>query len=197
MQRRKVRRGRAQGSKLPIRALWEAILWLTLVSETCNAPVEVWAKTSSRSPKPLSVLWGHPKSAAQCISPVHACHSPYLPPARFVPRIVVAQTHAPPPREPPQWSARRRPPRSGRDRRRETRCGPRGRTCDVSVLLRGQHLFLPPALLQTYIHSRSPFRTHLTAASEGSKCGVPRLSKSRLQLERPGAQVFPGWRSCH
>lgn len=67
-------------------------------------------------------------------------------------------------------------------RRRETRCGPRGRTCDVSVLLGEQHLFLPPVLLQTHIHSRSPFRADLTTASKGSRCGVPRLSNPGSNL---------------
>lgn len=64
--------------------------------------MEVPADTSSKSPKPLSFFWGHPQNPALCISPVHACRSPYLPPARFVPLTVVAQTHALPPREPPQ-----------------------------------------------------------------------------------------------
>lgn len=69
---------------------------------------------------------------------------------------------------------------------------PRGRSCDVSVPAKRQHLSLPPAHLQTHIHSRSPFRTGLTMASEGWKRGVPRLSNSRVQLERPGARVIPG-----
>lgn len=57
---------------------------------------------------------------------------------------------------------------------------------------RGQHLFLPPAQLQTHIHSRSRYRTDLPTTGEGSNRGVPRLSNSRLQLERPGARAAPG-----
>ena len=95
--------------------------------------MEVRAKTSSKSPKPLSVFWGHHKSPAQWVYPARASQSPDLPPACFVPFIVVVQTHAPPPREPLWRSARGRPPRSGRDRRRETRGRPRGRTYDVPV----------------------------------------------------------------
>lgn len=60
-----VHRGRAQRSKLPTRALREAILWLTFVSEICNALVEVRATTSYRSPQSLSVFWGRLKSPAQ------------------------------------------------------------------------------------------------------------------------------------
>lgn len=106
---------------------------MILASEICNALMEVRAKTSSKSPKPLSVFWGHHKSPAQWVYPARASQSPDLPPACFVPFIVVVQTHAPPPREPLWRSARGRPPRSGRDRRRETRGRPRGRTYDVPV----------------------------------------------------------------
>lgn len=151
--------------------------------------MEVRAKTSSKSPTPLSVSWGHPESPAQWISPVRARHSSDPPPACFVPLIVVAQTQAPPPREPRRWSARRRPPSSGQDRRRET---PRPLLWYSSSLQRRRHLFLPPTQLQTHIHSKTRFRTDLNTTSEGSKRGVPRLSNSRLQLERPGARVVPG-----
>lgn len=112
-------------------------------------------------------------------------------PACFDPLLVVAQTHALPPREPRQWSARRRPPRSGRDRRRETRCGPRGRTCDVSVPAK-RAAPLPASSPTPNLHSRQEPLLDLTTAGEGSKRRAPRLSNSRLQLERPGARVAPG-----
>lgn len=58
--------------------------------------------------------------------------------------------------------------------------------------LGGWPFLLPLAQLQTHIHASSLSRTSLATASEGSKWGVPPLSNSGLQLERPGARVAPG-----
>lgn len=159
---------------------------------------EVQARTSSESPKPLSVFGGHPKSPAQCISLVRACRSPALSPACFVPLVVAALAHALPPGQPPQWRARRRLPLSGRDRRRGTRCGPRGRTCDVSVpAKRGS----TSSCLQP---NPKPAITPGTPSGHTSQQPARAPNKECRGFQTPGSNLsalapewLPGWRSCH
>lgn len=93
----KVHGGRAQRSKLPARALWEGTLWLTPVSEICDALVEVRAKTSSQSPIPSRYSGVTQESCSVCF-PATRVSLLDLPPACIVPLTVAAQTHVPPPR---------------------------------------------------------------------------------------------------
>lgn len=159
--------------------------------------MEVPAKTSSKSPKPLLLLLGSSPESCSVQFPGTRVSLPV--PATCL--LCASYGGCQNPRSAaPRASAVKRSEKAatlGSGPQEGDTVQTRGRTCDVLVLLKGQHLFLPPGPLQTHSHSRSPFRTDLTTASEGSKCGVPRLSKSRLQLKRPGARVFPGWRSCH
>lgn len=61
---RKFAQERRRGPSCQPGHFWEAIRWLTLVSEICYALIKVRAKISSKSPKPLSVFWGRPQESS-------------------------------------------------------------------------------------------------------------------------------------
>lgn len=173
----KVHGGRAQRSKLPARALWEGALWLTLGSEICDALVEVRAKTSSQSPRP-SRCSGVTQESCSVRFPATRVSLPDLPPACIVPLTAAAQTHVPPPGEPRQRGARGKPPRSGRDRRRET---PWWLLSDVSVPAR-RAAPLPSSSPSPNPRSR---QESLQDRPHDSQRGLPTPSAAAFKLPAP------------
>lgn len=181
MPRRKFAEEGRRGQSCQPGHFYEAILWLTLVRETCNAPEEVGAKISSKSPEILSSFWGVIPRVTPGACPRWArvaprtCHLPASSPLRWLPK---------PTRRRP-GSLRREAPGEGRHARVGTAGGRHGADPEAAPAMcqprsEGSASSCLPALLQTCSRSGSPCGpTSLPPA------GTPRRSAAAFKIPAP------------